>query len=262
MNSELYKLLMTYKGLDDDFIYKAYEILMGDEDGLEPYIKDFEVVNEDDNSLASYNSYSKKIAINTDGILNAKSNIKNKKLLALRALRYEIEKAKNIKRVHEGIDDIETVLVRYGNVDYARTNGLYPITSFDQLDPTLMAFRRYENYHLNPSERIADIKSWKYLVNLLKNQRRTDDLLAVRSNLYYAYVQGYKNNGWYLNPPTYEYLLGMRMMDEYYSLKKRVEAKQYVFDTRLLLGLPLIDGSEHDKKILEKVKLQKRKQSK
>lgn len=258
MNSELYKLLMSYDGLDDEFIYKAYAILMADEDGLEPYVKDFEVVNENDNTLASYNSYSKKIAINTEGILHARDDIANKKILALKALRHEIEKAKNIKRVHEGIDDIETVLVRYGNVDYARTNGLYP----EQIDPTLMAFRRYENFHLNPAERIADIRSWRYLVNLLKNQRTSKDLLDARRSLYYAYVQGYRNNGWYLNPPTYEYLLGMRMMDEYYSLKKRVEAKQYVFNTRLLLGLPLIDGSEHDKKILEKVKLQKRKQSK
>ncbi len=262
MNSELYKLLMTYEGLDDEFIYRAYEIIMGDEEGLDPYISDFEVVNENDGSVASYNNYSKKITINTEGVLNSRDDIKNKKILALKALRHEIEKAKNIRKVHEGIDDIETVLVRYGNIDYARANGLYPITSFDQLDPTLSAFRRYENYHLNPAERIADIRSWRYMVNLLKNQRRTEDLLTARRNLYYAYVQGYKNNGWYLNPPTYEYLLGMRMLDEYYSLKKRVEERQYVFDTRLLLGLPLRDGSEHDKKILEKVKLQKRKQSK
>ena len=93
-------------------------------------------------------------------------------------------------------------------------------------------------------------------------EKKTEDLLTARANLYFAYTQGYNSNGWYLNPPTYEYLLNMRMMDEYRYLKKRVEEKQYVFGTRLQYGLPLIDGKEYDQKILQKVKLQKRKQPK
>ena len=262
MNSELYKLLMTYDGLDDEFINRAFEIIMEDEEELEDFIKDFDIVNDNEDVMGSYYFNDRRIVVNKDSILTGRNDIRNKKLLALKVLRHEIEHARNLKTLYEGRDDIESVIVRYGLENYARCNGLYPFTSFSQLDPFLAAFRRIENYPLNPGDRIANIRAWKYMVNLLKNQRKTEDLLTARANLYFAYTQGYNSNGWYLNPPTYEYLLNMRMMDEYRYLKKRVEEKQYVFGTRLQYGLPLIDGKEYDQKILQKVKLQKRKQPK
>ena len=112
---------------------------------------------------------------------------------------------------------------------------------------------------VDPEERLSEIKAWKYLVNLLKNQRTTPDLLTARSNLYYAYVRGYKDNGYYIDAPTYQYLLKMGMYHQYYLFKRRVEEeKDYSFETRLTYGLPLNSSTEYDKKILEKVRLRKR----
>ena len=131
--------------------------------------------------------------------------------------------------------------------------------SFDKTVEYYYTGRKEEHYLIDPEERMTSIKSWKYLVNLLKNQRTTQDLLDARINLYLSYIRGYESNGWYLNPPTYEFLLKMGMYHEYYLFKKTVEQQQYVFNTRLMYGLPLIDDQEYDKKILQKVRLQKSK---
>ena len=261
MNSELYHLLMEYEGLDDDFINRAFEIIMKDEKELEPYILDFEVKVEDNPRLGSYNNETKEIHVNPDNIRTFEG-VTNKKLLALNVLRHEIEHARNLQRLYEFRSDIESTIVKYSLMEYAIDHKLAPITSFDQIDPFGMAYRKKENYQIDPGERLADIKAWRYLVNLLKNQRRTNDLLEARRSLYYAYIRGYENNGWYLNAPTYEYLLKMGLYHEYYLFKKRVEEKQYAVDSRLMYGLPLVYGDEYDKEILRKVKLQKRKQTK
>lgn len=257
MNSELYKLLMESRELDDDFINKAFEIIMKDEKALESFILDFQLDNGS-NNYGEYHNDKREIVINKERILES-NDIKNKKILALEVLRHEIEHARNLQRFHEFRDDIESRIVRYSLRDYAIEHGYEKINTFDEVDPFYISLRKRENYLINPGERLADIKAWKYIVNLLKNQRTSNDLLEARIGLYYAYLRGYKDNGWYLNPPTYEYLLKMGLYHEYYLFKKRVEEKQYVFESRLMYGLPLIEGEEYDKKILQKVRLQKRK---
>ena len=261
MNSELYRLLMEYDGLDDDFINRAFEIIMKEEKGLEPFVLDFDIKVEDNPRLGSYNNETRQILVNPENIKEF-PDVSNKKLLALNVLRHEIEHARNLQRLYEFRSDIESTVVKYSLMEYAIDHRMAPITSFDQIDAFGMAYRKIENYQIDPGERLADIKAWRYLVNLLKNQRRTDDLLEARKQLYYAYIRGYVSNGWYLNAPTYEYLLKMGLYHEYYLFKKRVEEKQYVLDTRLMCGLPLVYGDEYDKEILRKVKLQKRKQTK
>ena len=261
MNSELYKLLMTYEGLDDDFINQAFEIIMADEEGLEPFVRDFVITDAIKGSLGSYSNDERKILINRENILTGRAQIKNKKMLALQVLRHEIEHARNLQRIYECRNDIESRVLKYSLKDYAVRHHLDSPDPFDRVDYNSFYFRlkRVENYDFDPGERIAEIKAWKYIVNLLKNQRRTEDLLVARSELFYAYARGYYSNGWYLNPPTYEFLLRMGMYHEHYLLKKRVEEEQYVFDTRLMFGLPLEDKKEYDKMILQKVRLQKSK---
>ena len=114
------------------------------------------------------------------------------------------------------------------------------------------------NKKISPDERIAEIQAWKYVVNLIKNKRRTDDLLYARSMLYYAYTDGYNNNGYYLESPTLEFLIRTDLVDEYCYIKRRMERENYTFDTRLTTGLP-VTQEEYDKGILQKVRLQKRK---
>jgi len=259
VNSELYRLLMEYKGLDDDFINKVFEIIMKDEKGLEPFINDFVVKNETSDSLGTY-SYEDKVITLYENNIVVNERIRNKKLLALQVLRHEIEHARNLQRLHECREDIESTVLRYSLKDYAVSHGLDSWDYFDKVDYFSKFFRgrRKENYDLDPGERIANIKSWKYIVNLIKNQRRTPDLLDARKLLFFSYINGYVSNGCYLNPPTYEYLLKMGMYHEHYLFKKRVEEKQYVLETRMMYGLPLSE-KEYDEEVLKKVLLQKSK---
>ncbi len=258
MLSELYALFISYqnKDLDNEFIYNAFNIMMKYEN-IGNYVKDFKIVHEIDNNLGTYSNETRTIKINKSNVISDK-NIDNKKLLSLQVLRHELEHAKNLKRLYENNCDIKTRIIRYSLIEYAINHNLYYGSSLDKIEPAILKERRFGTYNIDPGERIAEIKSWKFIVNFLKNQRSTNDLLVARSMLYYSYIRGYKNNGYYLEPPTYEYLLKLGLYHEHYLLRKTFNSANYNFDTRLLCGLP-ISQNEYNQKILEKVKLQKRK---
>ena len=260
MNPELYTLLMLYKNkeLDDDFIYKAFDIMMKYET-VGNYIDDFEIVEEEDHILGTYSNDEQLIEFNKKGVLNDES-VSNKKILAMEVLRHEIEHARNLQRLYDQKNDIESRVVRYSLREYAIKHGLYYGSILDEKDPLILRVNKHGNYNIDPGERIAEIKGWKFMVNLLKNQRRTEDLLNARSMLYYSYIRGYKSNGYYLEPPTYEYLLTLGLYHEHYLLKKQFNNKNYNFNTRLLYGLP-ISKQEYDHSILQKVKLKKTRKS-
>ena len=76
--------------------------------------------------------------------------------------------------------------------------------------------------------------------------------------LYYSYIRGYEDNRYYLDPPTYTYLLMNRMFNNYKYLKKRVDSNDYSLDTRILCGLP-ITYQEYDRVLLRKLGLQRSK---
>ena len=119
-------------------------------------------------------------------------------------------------------------------------------------------FLTTENYEISPDERSAEITSWKYIVNLLKNKRRSYELLFAKTNLFYSYVRGYKDNGIYINCPTYEFLIELRLMRKFKLLKKKVESNNYNLETRLINGLP-ITQEEYNNEILKRLQLTKRK---
>lgn len=257
MSREIYDLLKDHRNLDDDFINIAFELFMLEDRSLEDYIRDFKIVDVNSRNLGTYSNEDREICVNKNNILHDKS-IKNKKLLALETIRHEIEHARNLKRLYECRNDIESMIVKFSLLDYAIDHGLARVSSFDQVDPFTMAMRKADNYEIDPGERLVEIKAWKYMVNLLKNQRTSEDLLIARSMLFYSYIRGYKNNGYYLDPPTYQYLLNTGLYHEFYIFKKTVERTGYSLDTRLNCGLPITEG-EYDKGVLRKVLLQKRK---
>lgn len=262
MNPELYKLFMSYqnKELDDNFIYDAFTIMMKYET-LDNYVNNFDIIDKKDNKLGFYNNEERIMKLNKNTILKDNS-ISNKKLLTLQVLRHELEHARNLKRLYEGRYDIETKIIRYSLTEYAIKHKLDYGSCLDTVDLNILSTRKHLNYNINPGDRIAEIKACKFIVNLLKNQRRTEDLLTARTMLYYSYIRGYKSNGYYLEPPTYEYLLALGLYHEHYLLKKEFNnTKEYSFNTRLLYGLP-ISLLEYNLNILQKVKLQKRKISK
>ena len=92
------------------------------------------------------------------------------------------------------------------------------------------------------------------MVNLLKNQRTTKDLLTARVGLYKAYAAGYEDNKYYLESPTFQFFLNVGLLREHNWLKKRFRNHDYSFDTRILYGLP-VTYKEYKEKILQKTRL-------
>ena len=262
MNKELYKLLMEYRGreLDDDFIDSAVDTIMCNEDeSLYPYVFGH-IIDNDNKHYGTYDHHKKLITINREKITHDGPCRRgyNDKIYALEVIRHEIEHARNIERLHQFRNDIESTIIRYSLIDYCMQSGLMPFPVDKSIESLIRILKKEQNYLYNPEERMTDIKAWKFMVNLLKNQRTSDDLLFARSMLFYAYRRGYEDNRYYIDPPTYTYLLNTDMLREHYLLKKRVDKKDYSFDTRLMYGLP-ITNEEYEHKILRKVKLQIRK---
>jgi hypothetical protein len=257
MSSKLYELVTNPNTkLNDDFINESFDLMINKEEGLEKYISDFLI----DNSISCLGSYSPidKVILINEKLINNTPRLYDPKIFALSVIRHEMEHARNLKRVYEGGNDIESTVVRYSLIDYIQQNGLYSPFGFQYDNQPHYHFKKKSNYEFDPEERIADIKSNKYIVNLLKNQRTSRDLLVARSFLYYAYIRGYKDNRYYLEPPTYTYLMNMEMYRDYYLLKRIVDNNNYSLYTRVLLGLP-ITYNEKESALLRKARLQRRK---
>lgn len=240
--------------IDDNHLEELFDVMIGKDKKLMDYIDEFRVVEESGLHLGRYSNYFKIITINLSRL--AKINEKEQILYAIEAIRHEMEHAKNLKVLKEGKDDIESLIVNYSLKDFAIENNLDWHYNADQLDAWYLRGKIKENYKTDPGERLTEIKAWKYMVNLLKNQRRSDDLLLARKNLYYSYLRGYQDNRYYLESPTYDFLLKTGMLREFYWLRGRVDKKDYSFDTRLLYGLPLTT-KEYENDTLQKVKLKK-----
>ena len=261
--SNLYNLLNEYdkKLVDKDFISRAYNYLLEDNPKLNNYISKLIITNNkaENNVLGRYIGNSdKKIIIYLNNILNRNTqsnNINRTNILALEALKHEFTHADQIRRIDEGKKDITTETIKLSYLNYCTEKGyFYPLKEYDM---KYINFLTKENYYISPNERNAEIESWKYIVNLLKNKRTSDELLFSKSNLYYSYIRGYKDNGLYINCPTYEFLLELRLIREFKIIKQKVETKNYSLDTRLNSGLP-ITKDELENEILKKLKLVKK----
>ena len=257
MNKELYHLLEDYKGseLDKDFIDESFNIMMSDEDTLRDKFVQSLVFDDKIKSIGNYSFEDKRISVNIENVRQAamRKQYYNEKLFALGTLRHELEHAREVKKLFEYRTDIESTVTGYSLRGFCIGHGF--------MCPMIPEYEEYnsvideDNYLFSPAERISDIKAWKYIVNLIKNQKGTEDLLYARSMLYYSYVRGYKDNRYYLDAPTYTYLLNQRMFNNFKYLKRRVGEKDYSLDTRILCGLP-ITYKEYERTILHKLGLQ------
>lgn len=256
MSDRIYNLYQENKNtpLDEKFITDAFEIMIDKENDLIPYVKDFSVTNLPKKLLGAYSNEEKCIRISKEAI---EEQPINHQLYALHVLRHELEHARNLKILYDNHRDIESLIVYYSLRAYAMEHNLEFTRNSDNLIKEFLDIGTKINYEIDPGERLADIKASKYMVNLLKNQRRSEDILIARGMLYYAYQRGYKDNGYYLDPPTYDFLLKTGMFHDHYWLKNRVNNKDYCFDTRITYGLP-ITYSEYNEKVLQKVKLQRK----
>ncbi len=253
MSDRVYELYQRNKNtsLDENFIIDAFEVMIDKEKELIPYVKDFQITNLPKKLLGAYSNEDRCIKISKEAI---EAQPINHQLYALHVLRHELEHARNLKTLYENHRDIESLIVYYSLRAYAMEHNLEFTRNSDNLIKEFLDIGTKINYEIDPGERLADIKACKYMVNLLKNQRRSEDLLITRGMLYFAYQRGYKDNGYYLDPPTYDFLLKTGMYHDHYWLKNRVNDKDYSFETRITYGLP-VTYSEYKKGVSEKTKV-------
>ena len=259
MYKELYSLVTQKDELDESFVYDAFDILMEDNDDLYDYIRDFRI-DDSITDLANYNLDRRLISISPQNISSQTQGIcenYNKRMLAISSIVHEMEHAKGFKKVLEGRDDIESLILRYSMIDYLIKYKLDPSISIKDEEPLYIAFWRKQYYDYNPGERLAAIRGYKFVVNMLQHHRNDPNQIPARALLLSSYARGYENNRYYIDPPTYTYLLKMRMFREYYSLVNRVRKNNYSLDTRVTYGLPLT-YEEFDKELLRKVRLRRR----
>ncbi len=277
MANGVYKLFMNYQGreVDDSFTNQAFEMMMEDEKSLGPHVKGLKIEEDEGKNIAEYNWGDKVIRIYKPNFIKYKNEVMpNKELQMLRVLKHEIEHARNYSRMLEQKQDIESTIIRYSLAGFPTGTELDKMDPREALEIMLRWGKKKENYTIDPEERLADIRAAQYLVNLLKSQNKTPELLMARKFLFYSLIRGYRDNGYYLDPPTYQFLLKMSMYHDYYLLKKRVEGmpdtfaseeekvapprEKYVFETRLTYGLP-ISQQEFAEEIPNRVKLLVRK---
>ena len=261
MADKIYELYQENKNrvLDDKFINSTFETMLEKESGILPYIKNFIITDEDKKRfgmklIGYYSLEDKSITINKKTI---KEQSINHQLYTLHVLKHELEHVKNLKKLYEGKNDIETLIINCSLRSYAIEHGIDRLSNIDEFNKTFLNLNTWANYEIDPGERLVDIRASKYLVNLLKNQRDSEDLLIARSMLYYAYIRGYKDNRYYLDAPTLEFLRKTGMYVDANRLKTRIDENDYSFDTRITYGLP-ITYPEYNDKVLKKVKLQKK----
>lgn len=258
MEESLYDLYLAYRAklIDDDFINKVYELMIQKEPCLIPYINDFKISEDDSQNRGTYTPRSKKITIYKNAINNNKYN--KEAITGIETIRHEIEHARNVRRLEERRGDIESMVLKPPSMLYAQISDLMSTEGEEKsIDLLSLLCLKQINYDNDPDERIAEIKAWKYLVNLLKNQRSGEDILFARVNLRNSYIRGYNNNGYYLDCPTYTYLINTGNIHDLRYIKQAVDKKDYSLDTRLLCGLP-ITYREFDQGILDKTLLQRK----
>ena len=256
MASPMYELYDYYKdkSVKKEFLEKAFNIVMEEEKELNDYISGINVLDGENDNFGGYDYVNGEITLYQDVF----GRYKEPTLEALATLRHELEHARNFMKTRSGKKDIETTILRCSLRDTEILNNPEIREEMNDLDIIMLLCRMNANKEINPDERIAEIKAWKYIVNLIKNKNKTDDLLYARTMLYYAYARGYKDNKYYLESPTLEFLIRTGLTHEYCVIKRRMEREDYTFDTRLTTGLPLTQ-EEYDKGILQKVRLQRRK---
>ncbi len=253
MANEVYKLYQYYQGeeLSCLYLYSVLEELLKESPELKPYLNDFDISSKS-KDLGNYHFGRRVIKVNLP--LIEKCMPKHPQLLAIEVIKHELEHARDLKTLEEGKDDIESLIVQYGLRYFAMRHGLDRLIDFADLDPSFLEKETIANYRINPEERMVAIRGWKYVVNIFKNAKDSDELRIARNRLLKQYQRGYTKKPFYVEAPTLEFLLKTGMFQQYIMLLDRIYDKNYKFDTRLLYGLPITE-KEFDTEIQQKVKI-------
>lgn len=218
------------KKVNDDFVHDAYDIIRNGN----PELRDFllgihvdDVCEEDPHTNGEYFPITGDINVylNTVDEFNVSNEFKH--YLIIRTIEHEIEHARSVAKYMEHKNDIESIVTKHCVVQDEFSSG------------TGRPKFRHNLYIYDPHERIANIRSTKFIINLLKNYKDSESLDLARYLLFISYMRGYEDNGYYLEPPTYTYLRRNNMGYEEGMLSELVKNTGFSLDSRLLYGLPI-----------------------
>ena len=223
------------RDVDKEFARTTYNILKERMPSLKPYLSDNikveKVSDEVPGSLADYNRETGEVRIFID-TLNQRGGFYSP-YLAQESIRHELEHANHVKIIKENRHDTQSfVVINSVNID--------PIThDINPIGNCVINGEVSVDYFIHPLERLAHIKSRKFMVSQLRYKTYSVELEIARKRLYEAYARGYLYNGFYFECPAYEFYTKYRMFVEYYGMKHMAEDYKDNLENRLLYGLPV-----------------------
>ena len=254
MEESLKKLIDKYydRRLTRGFIEEAFDILISHYKDLESYISDFQTIFYYEDNLGRYDLQTRVLSVNVSNLCETiiEPTIKNRKLLSLEVLRHELEHVKQIQTLWEGEESFEKYLLTCAFQFYCIQK---KILNGNQ-DPKYiwnLAFMKKDNYDLDPSERLAEIRAFEFVLPLLDKDRDKGDLEVLKKELWKQYCKGYFMRNQFLPPPTYEFLSKIGLDTECEILRKRVVDNHYDSRTRFIYGLPMeMEEIEKEKELI------------
>ena len=254
MEESLKKLIEKHydRFLTRGFIQEAFDIFISYYKDLEKYISDFQLIFYYEDNLGRYDLQTRVLSVNVSNLCETiiEPNIKNRKLLSLEVLRHELEHVKQIKTLWEGEENFEKYLLTCAFQFYCIQEKI----SNGNRDPKYiwnLAFLKKDNYDLDPSERLAEIRAFEFILSLLDKARDKEDTGALKKALWKQYCKGYFMRDQFLPPPTYEFLSKVGLDRECEILQKRVEDSHYDSHTRFIYGLPMeMEEIEKEKELV------------
>lgn len=290
METEILKLIYDYsekeKLADKRFIIQVICILSINYH-LAQYIKGIEFYDEclfkinDQIITMTYNYLTQKIIVSMEGIkiisknktqnfqtlLNGIEPYFHYNLLIVQLIAHEIEHVIHDRNIEQNNPTLETKLMKICTQDdnkIKELSKLYQETKeeYYQQEIKKLTQKYIQHYHYNPSERIAQIKSFQLIIKIIeviKNKMPTLYIIET-IQLLQETIKGYKFHLFYIESPTLKYLSNMNYLSElsnldFYSIdSQKLEnnvIKTIPLEERLNLGLSITLGEyKHLKKTL------------
>lgn len=260
MEEEFKQLFIKHqdRGPNRDFICHAFDLLLKENPSLEDYISDFQVHYYFEHNIGSYNLKTRVLSVNIQNLYERiiDYRVENRKVLAVEVIQHELNHVRQIQKLYEGEEDLEKFILSCSFKSFCLEHGLiHDVEANSNNHIEKLNLLRSDNYDINPSERLAELNAWKYVISLLGKIGNKNDLETAREMLIRTYQNGYQKGKHLLYPPTYQFLINLELFQEYEELKERVFKNQYDSQTRFTYGFNVTQEEiENENKILIKQK--------
>lgn len=232
---ELNNLVKSYqdKLIDNDFVHNVFEVMKASEPTLESFLQGITVENSPvQYARGNYNYFTRELSLYLNEFVDLYVNDSQKLDACIMMISHLIEHARSYRKFLRFDQDIESYVIKpCFNYD-ENTKKIHPEACTEGQRPLVA-------YLCSPIERVASIRSAEFFVKLVEDRKDPESLENAKNSLADTYLQGYINNGYFLNPPTYNYLIERKNPDILKELDKMVTNNVYDLYTRVLCGLPI-----------------------